>query len=291
MIIDRDIVRPNFLPDGVEGGGSDTSSPSETTEAAKETTESSSSEVKTDVTSDKIPSLDDKGVPYYNRYRELEEKFKGVDLDKWKELSGIDLTTYKSQKEWVDLLLSDKDLYDQVLNMVKGYKKQVPQQKLDSQETVEIRKKLEELETWKNNSEKEKEELIGEQVRTEYESRFNKELESGIKSKNLRSLTEIEKSWLRTSVDNEYRQDWENSLATKSKPKLGWNELPKIVQKYLTTVDSARREALKGSIRKDGSPDAINGGGPTQFMQKPPNNETKAQRVQRIADELKQSVS
>ena len=208
------------------------------------------------------------------------------------ELSGIDLTTYKSEKEWMDLLLGEKELYEQVLNLIKGYKKAPPAtiKTQDSPELAEVRKKLAVLEGWKTATEQERQELIGEQVRTEYESRYNKELDSAMKVKGLASLTAIEKQWLRNTVDDEYRQDWEQSQATKTQPKIGWNELPKIVQKHLATVDSARREALKGSVRKDGSPDAMHGGGSSQFMKKPPANETKAQRVQRIANELKDSM-
>lgn len=281
---------PNFSPDGVAGGGSEAGSSSEQTENAESSKESSPSDVKQDV-SKEIPAHDEKGVPYYNRYREMEEKFKGVDLDKWKELSGIDLGIYKSEREWLDMLMGEKELYNQVLNMIKGYKKPAPQQtkSTENPELVDVRKKLEELESWKTATEQEKEELIAEQVRTEYDSRYNKELEVALKSKNIQSLTAVEKQWLRDSVDNEYRKDWENSQANKTKPALGWNELPKIVKKYTDAVDSSRRESLKGSVRKDGSPDAIHGGGPTQFQRKP-GAESKAQRVSRIANELKESL-
>ena len=283
----------NFLPDGVEGGAPATGSSSEPAGSAEAKPDASSSDVKADVSSEKIATHDDKGVPYYNRYRELEDKYKGVDLDKWKELSGIDLTAYKSEKEWMDLLLGEKELYEQVLGIIKGYKKPAPAavKTQDDPALVEMRKKLESLENWKTATEKEREEIVSEQVRTEYESRYGKEVTAALKAKGIASLSAIEKQWLRNTVDNEYKTDWEQSQATKTQPKIGWNELPKLVQKHLATVDSARREALKGSVRKDGSPDAMHGGGSSQFMQKPPSNETKAQRVQRIANELKDGMA
>lgn len=283
---------PNFVPDGVEGGGSATGSSSEHAENAPENTGSSSSEVKPDVKPEVIPAHDEKGVPYYNRYREMEEKFKGVDLDKWKQLSGIDLTVYKSEREWMDMLMQEKDLYSQVLSMIKGYKKPAPAQaSAESKELADIREKMESLEKWKSSTEAEKEALVAEQVRNEYDTRYSKELSDSMKSKNIQSLSAIEKQWLRSSVDDEYRRDWQESQVNKSQPKLGWNELPKIVKKYMDAVDSARRESLKGSVRKDGSPDAINGGGPSQFMKKPDARETKAERVSRIANEMKDKMA
>jgi len=176
------------------------------------------------------------------------------------------------------------------MNIIQGYKKPTQPNQAQNPELADVRKKLEELEQWKTSSDAEKQELIAEQVRNEYDTRYGKELESQLKTKGIQKLSEIEKQWLRNQVDNEYRQDWEDSQKNNTQPKLGWNELSKITQKYVNAVDSARREALKGSVRKDGSPDAINGGGPSQFSPKP-GVETKAQRVDRIASELKQSFN
>jgi hypothetical protein len=284
-------IHPNFSPDGVEGGGSEASSSSEQTEGAQGTQESSSSDVKKDVASEKVATHDEKGVPYYNRYREAEAKYKDVDLDKWKELSSIDLKSYKAEKEWIDMLLKEKELYDQVMGVIQGYKKPAA---APGKQTVdpEILKRMEELESWKSSTEQERHEIVAEKVRAEYDTRYNKELDVSLKTTGIKSLTSIEKQWLRSSVDEEYRRDWQESQQSKSQPKLGWNELPGIVKKHMTAVDSARRESLKGAVRKDGSPDAISGGGLNQFSQKPDlRNESKAQRVQRIATEMKDAES
>jgi hypothetical protein len=128
-------------------------------------------------------------------------------------------------------------------------------------------------------------------VRKEYDTRYAKEVADAQKSKGIQSLSAIEKQWLRNAVDEEYRKDWEDSQANKTQPKLGWEQLPKIVKTYMDAVDGARREALKGSVRKDGSPESLNGGGPSQFQVKPNTKETKAQRVQRIANEMKQDMA
>ena len=290
LIHDNGFFHPNFIPDGVEGGGSAAGSSSEQAGSVEGAKDTSSSDVKTDVKSDAIPAHDEKGVPYYNRYRELEEKYKGVDLDKWKVLSNIDPNVYKSEREWMDMLMGEKELYDQVMGIIKGYKKPAPSNVSQTPELAEMRKKMEALESWKTATETEKQELIAEKVRTEYDSRYNKEVEAGLKSKNIQSLTTIEKQWLRNSVDDEYRKDWQESQANKSQPKIGWNELPTIVKKYMDAIDGARREALKGSVRKDGSPDAMHGGGSSQFIVKPSKNESKAQRVERIANEFKQQL-
>lgn len=242
--------------------------------------EAPSSGVKNDVTSsEEIPTHDDKGVPYYNRYREMEDRYKGIDLEKWKQLSDLDPDYYKEMSEFDKALNEDPALYKAVLETIKGYKKQgTPEGSSETKEGLPSDKFVTREEFDRIQARIQQEDAN--RAVSEYDSAFTKSIKDF-------DLDDNEKQILNKRVEDVFISDFQSGKA-----KLTLNDVSRVVNEEYKKIDDYRKAIVTKWTKKntfDGAPAPIKGGSSAGVPGT--KNLNRNDRVNAIREELKQSVS
>lgn len=246
---------------------------------------SSSSDVKGDVKpqgKEEIPTHDEKGVPYYNRYREMEGKYKDIDLERYAALKDIDLDNYNELRAFAEALEEDEELYNEVMGVVQGRKKS-GQPEGEKPEAKPGDPRYDKLEKTVTSLQSRIEAEDNQKALNEYEKSFE------TSAKGL-DLDEEEKTRLNRAVEDRFIQDYQSG-----KPKLTLKDVDKIVKEEYKSLDDYRRKVVTSWSKKnqDGSPPSLKGGSPNVPGKEPydPLKATKNERVNAIADELKEKLS
>lgn len=260
-----------------------------------------SSGVKNDVTP-QTHYADEQGVPYYNRYRELQEKLKGyegVDLDLYNRAKDLDLDELEEAHQFRTTVFSNPEKAAKVLAILKDEADSaVDPTKSAAQQTPEVKALLQRIEKMEQQFQQQAE---TEQKRTQagwmkdYDSSVESSIGQHLKDEAFKdlggNLSEFEKKAIIKLVDDTFQAD--ASLGKRSK--LSLKDVPNIVQGVLQSVLNHRRTALGGMIRKNESPDPSKGGGPEgQPKQKPMTEHERIQAMQnymRDADAGKVTVA
>lgn len=235
---------------------------------------SSSSEVKADVKPE-IPNADEKGVPYYNRFRELEAKYKDVDLDLYNKAKSLDFSEVEEALNFKNEIYSDKDKLAKVLEVLKG--QQAQEKSEGKQANPELQAVIQELNAIKSQLQAKDQ---GEWMK-QYDSSVEKSLQDCLKSDDFKDLggklSNFEKTAIMKMVDDTFQAD-----AAKGRlSKLSLKDVPNVVQGIMKMVSENRKESLGGSVKKDDSPQPMNGSGSSgQPKDKPMSDEERIQSMQ-----------
>lgn len=243
---------------------------------------SSSSDVNSDVKPE-THFADDKGVPYYNRFRESSEKlekFKDVDLELYGRAKEFDFDEAEDALNFKQKIYSDPQKLVKVLEILKGQqaagaaKGEVnPELKAVIQELSAIKQQLAARDQggWMK----------------EYDSSVNGTLAESLKAEAFKDLggklSEFEQKAVLKLVDDVFEADTKKGRLAK----LSMNDVPKVVQSVLQMVLDNR----KGNVRfkKDGSPEPLKGNGnPGQPKGKPM---TEEERHVSMANYLKEQTA
>ena len=239
-----------------------------------------SSAVKTDVTPE-THYADEKGVPYYNRFREMEEKlkgFEGVDLDLYGRAKELDLDEVEEALQFKALASKDQGKLQQILSILRDEKKAAtsPAQKSAAEERIErLERHIQgkEQASWMER----------------YDSSVESSLNDSMKNEAFKDLggklTEFERSAVIKLVDDVFQAD-----AAKGRlSKLSHNNIPDIVQGILKKVVDNRKGTLGGMVKRDQSPEPINGSGATG--REKPKPMTDEQRIESMRNFMKEHES
>lgn len=254
----------SFAPDGDGGAGGDEGDGG---------AGAPSSGVKNDVTPE-THFKDEKGVPYYNRYREMEEKYKGVDLDLYGRAKEFDFDEAEEALEFKNLVYSDQKKLEKVLAVLKGEAEDAidptKSKANQSPEAKALLARIEKLEGVIQGFQQAEHSKNQNSWMEKYDSGVETSIAESLKLEAFKELggklSDFDKRVVSKLVDDVFAAD-----ASKGKQsKLSHNDIPKVVQDVLSMVLENRKGTLSGMLRKDGGPDPIKGDGASgQPKQKP----------------------
>lgn len=219
----------------------------------------------------------------------LKKKYEGVDVERYKKiheaLGDLDLDKFKRDKELIEAIAKDEDLFNEVIAKLKA--KKTGQQPGDQQ--PDGKKKAETVEERLARIEKERDAERNAKLREEedrqtkvFDDRFDKDLADIAKKQNV-ELLKRESDYVKRQVEDAFIAD-----AEKSNPTLTLKDVQRLTQKAFDEVIADRRAILSKSVRRDSSPDDTSGGGSAQPkpQEKLP---TKRERVDAAATDLKKT--
>lgn len=249
---------------------------------------SASSAVKNDV-SPETHFADEKGVPYYNRYRELESKFKDVDLDRYGRLKDFDPDDVEEAVKFRDFVYADEKKLNKVLEILKGQAADaIDPTKSQANQSPEVKALLERIEKTEQRLqqyEQKETKLAQAKWMEEFDSSVSRSIEDALKAEELKDLggklSEFEKKAIVKFVDDAFEAD------SKNKPqKLSIKSVPQVVQGIMKMVLDHRKGNLGGMLKRDTSPEAIRGNGNTGTpKQKPMTDEERIEAMKNFVKE------
>jgi hypothetical protein len=242
----------------------------------------SSSDVKNDVTPE-THYKDEKGVPYYNRFRESEEKLKGfaeVDLDRYGRLKEFDPDEVQEAMEFKNLAYADQEKLAKVLEILKAEKKEAQAESGNQSPDVKaLADKIAKLEASLSKRDEAEKKKGQQEWMQKFDSSTDKAIADSLKVEAFKELggklSEFEKNSLKMLVDKVYEAD------AQGKKSLGIDHVPKVVEGVLKLV-LENRKGTAGTLKKDESPQPINGTGNTGEKKKAPMDD-----AERVADGIK----
>lgn len=241
---------------------------------------SSSSDAKLDAGQTQIPTHDEKNVPYFERYKEMERKFEGVDLDRYGRLKEFDPDEVQEAMEFKNLAYADQEKLGKVLEILKVEKKEAQAEEgFKSPEVKALADKIAKLEASIAKREEAEQKKGQAEWMQKYDSSADKAIAESLKADTFKDLggklTEFETKSLKMLVDKVYEAD------AQGKKSLGIDHIPKVVEGVLKLVLD-NRKGTAGTLKKDESPQPINGTGNTGEKKKAPMDD-----AERVADGVK----
>jgi hypothetical protein len=235
---------------------------------------SSSSDVNNDVKPE-THFADEKGVPWYNRAQELQRKldgFKDVDLDRYGRLKDFD-------PDEVEETLSQREKLNSELTQLRD---ELAKAKAASggKPTPEVEALRKEIADFKAEQKAEKQKEGQSKWMQEFDTSTEKAVGEILKADAFKDLggklSEFEKNSLRVLVDKVYEADSMN------KKSLGIKHVPQVVEKVMKMILDNRKANGGFQVRKDQSPQPINGAGNSGERNKAPMTDDE-----RVADSVK----
>lgn len=227
---------------------------------------------------------DDKGVPYYNRFRELEEKFgkfKDVDLDLYNRAKELDFDELEESFQLKQQIYSDPDKLAKVLAILKGEIEKPKNEPTKGEGNQELRQVLDRLHALEGHFKRQSQS----DWMQKFDASFEQSLGDFLKAEDFKELggklSEFEKRALSKLVDDTFQADQsKGNLA-----KLSLKDVPNVLRDVLKMVLDHRRSS-GGKVKNDQSPQPINGaGGSGQHKPKPLNEEERINAMQNYMKE------
>ena len=230
------------------------------------------------------------------------EKYKDVDLDKWSKLKDIDLESYeqlkevnledyKSLREFAEVLEADPELYESVLGTIRQYKQkksgggepQNPAQPAGGKGTPQADPRVDAIGQRQARLEARLEQEDTQKAMQEFDGAFTKSIEK------TEFLDDYEKDVLKRRIEDTFMDDYWSG-----KNKLTLRDVDRLVKEEFKKIENYRKGVVASWAKKnpgDHSPAPLRDGSP-QVPGKAynPYQSTKAERVNRIADELKEKL-
>lgn len=234
---------------------------------------SSSSDAKPDAGQSQIPTHDEKNVPYFERFKELERKYKDVDLDRYGRLKDFD-------PDEVEETFTEREKLNSELTQLREElaKAKAASGGKTNPEIEALRKEIADIKADKQKEGQTK-------WMQEFDSSTDKAVAESLKTDAFKDLggklSEFEKNSVRMLVDKVYEAD------AAGKKSLGIQHVPKVVEGIMKMVLENRKNHLGGMLKKDDSPQPINGSGNSGEKDKGPmtDEERVADSVQFLKDQ------
>lgn len=234
----------------------------------------SSAGVKPDVNaagSQQIPTHDDKGVPWMNRAKELEERYKDVDLDRYSKFKDMDPDEVGEAMKTYETLLADETKFKKVMEILKAQQEvQDDPKPANDGAAKELRDRVNALEQAEKNR-------ITKNWMEKYETGISESIAENLKGelKDLGELSPLEQEIIRSAIDRKFQAD-----QRQRKPVLSLKNVPEFVAQELKRVKENRAFVVSKSVKRETSPEGIHGG--SQSSRPNPNKPRDA--ADRIAD-------
>ena len=221
---------------------------------------------------------DEKGVPYYNRYREMESKYKDVDLDLYKRAKDLDLEAAEDALDFKKQIYSDPKKLEKVLALLNEKSQELGDK---AKANPELQAVLQELNGIKAQLQaKEQSSWM-----SDYDSKVSNaitELLSGEELKAIGKLSEFEQKAVEKLVDDIFESDAKSRAS-----KLSKSDIPSVVQGVLKMVLDNRKGSLGGMLKRDLSPDPLKGSGKTGDSKKPMTEEERMESMTKYMQEAR----
>jgi len=238
-----------FMVDDPEEISEDSSAPSPSNDVKPEVKQASD-----------VPYVDEKGVPYFNRFKEMSEKlekFKDIDPEKWAKVKDFDPEQVSRALELEKFMTSDKEKFQRALALYEEQQEAKEQAKSKEESTPKYLTK-EEASRLLEEHEKQKE-LSRQQ--DEWMSDWRKSVDSsmltvlkGESFKDFGELHDRDKKAVIQEVGEIFKKDAESKF-----PKLDLQKVPEIVSQVMKGLQEYRNYVRSQAIKKDGSPQSISG--------------------------------
>lgn len=236
----------------------------------------------------KVKTHDEKGRAYADLYKETTERFKDVDLERWAKLKDVDLDELNQLKELASVL-GDDALYQDVMKLVTEFKAGRYKPKGDGTtrdpRTDKALKDIEALKKERADEKKAREAREAEDAVKAFDKEVETSINAALKDSPLKSLTKRERNTVQGFIEQKFITDAESGT-----PKLTYKDLPKILEEALKEIENDRAEILSTSVKKDRTPESINGdrsGGAQRGATTP---KSKRERVAAAAAELRSKL-
>lgn len=217
---------------------------------------SSSADVKPEVKASDVPYVDDKGVPYFNRFKELSEKlekFKDVDPEKWSKVKDFDPDRVSRALELEGLLTSDKEKFAKALALYEEQQEAIEEAKESGKQAPKYLTP-EDFDRLMNERDKKK-------IQADWMSEWKRQVDSNMTTvlkndafKDFGSLHDRDKKLIMQEVGEVFEKD-----ASSKAPKLSMKDVPQVVENVMKSLHEYRAHIRGQAITKDVSPQSISG--------------------------------
>ncbi len=193
-------------------------------------------------------------VNWETRAKELETKYKDVDLDKYSKFKDLDHEKVQEALKTYEVLASDEAKFKKVIEILDA-KEEAKAIEAAGGDPTAAEKRIKALEDKINGFETAANKKISDNFMASFETGINEAIESNLKGelKELKALSPSEKKEIRNFLDATFQAD----LKTQ---KLSLNDVPRLVGEALKSVKENRVFILAQSIKRDESPEGLSGG-------------------------------
>lgn len=214
---------------------------------------SSSAEVKPEVKQDtSIPYVDEKGVPYFNRFKELSEKFKDVDIDRWGKVKDFDPERVKKALELEEFMTQDSEKFRKALAVYEEQQaEEESQNKKEETPKFLTREELDKLLQERDYSKAQNDWM------QKWTQGVEKSMNESIKSesyKDFGDLHDLDKEIIVKKVGEIYEKD-----ANSKFPKLSLKDISNVTDQVVKSLYEYRMAVRGQAVKKDSSPQSITG--------------------------------
>jgi hypothetical protein len=187
-----------------------------------------------------IPAVDDKGVAYFERYKELERKmkdFEGVDVKRWNELQELDIKDLQEAASLRDKIVSDRAKFNKIMEILDAEEEAAEEDGEKPQVDKKLLKTVQGLQERLDARERQEQEAAQKNWMTRYDQSIESSVSKAVAEthKDLGSLSAFEQRAIAQFVDDAFSKD----RASKA-PKLSLESVPGIVQEGLKAIRENR---------------------------------------------------
>lgn len=227
-----------FGLDGAPDGGGESSNEAPTESQSSENTGSQKQETEKQENTKPDPTHDEEGNSYYKRFNEVNEKFKDVDPERYRELSDLDLEEINQNRELI-ASLKKAGILDKVTDLIKGSKNEEDGSKKQSEKgefrDPRVDKIIEEQE--KRDRESAKQQLL---------ETYDSDLKEVMTKEKMSKLTRSEETYVKKAVFEVFAK------AGREGRQMKLGQMKNLVEKAIKDVIDDRRDLDSSRVREDG---------------------------------------
>jgi hypothetical protein len=211
-----------------------------------------------------VPYVDEKGVPYFNRFKEMSEKldkFKDVDPDRWSKLKDFDPDQVARALELERFMTSDKEKFQKALALYEEQQEEAAKEESAGEKKYLTAEDFDKLMRQREEG----------HVRNQWMTEWNKQVDSSMTTvlkgdsfKDFGDLHERDKRAVVQEVGEVFEKD-----ANSRMPKLSLKDVPQVVGQVIKSLYEYRQSIRGQAIKKDVSPQSISGNRTAESHKKP----------------------
>lgn len=206
-----------------------------------------------------VPYVDEKGVPYFNRFKEMSEKlekFKDVDVDRWGKVKDFDPDKVAKALELEKLMTSNPEKFAKALALYEEQEEAKAEEEAQAEGAKSDPKYLTADDLDKRLEEREYKKAQADWMK-EWKVNVEKSMLNAVKSESLKDfgeLHDLDKEIILQKVAQKFQDD-----ANSGNPKLSMKDVSQITDQVVKSLYEYRTAIRGQSVKKDPSPQSISG--------------------------------